>query len=58
MPQHTATLSGRIGFLLARVIVPLWIVTGATFKLLARDPRLLPTQIQEYGSRGRWPSSC
>jgi hypothetical protein len=49
MPQHTATLSGRIGFLLARVIVPLWIVTGATFKLLARDPRLLPTQIQEYG---------
>ena len=33
------------GLVLCRVIVPLWILTGAMFKLQASDPRLLPKGI-------------
>jgi hypothetical protein len=47
--QTSGTLASKIGFVLTRLVVPLWILTGATFKLIERDPRLLPSQIREFG---------
>lgn len=35
-------LTEKIGLVLCRVIVPLWILMGVVFKLKAGDPRLLP----------------
>src|SRR5262245_58353641 len=33
------------GALLCRVVIPLWVLTGAVFKLIERDPKLLPKPI-------------
>jgi hypothetical protein len=35
-------LAEKFGFLIIRVLVPLWILTGATFKLIAQTPSTLP----------------
>lgn len=40
--QGPGTFSSVIGLLLVRVVVPLWILTGASFKLEAHSPTLLP----------------
>lgn len=50
MPQSIGTLRSQTGIVLTRVVVPLWILTGATFKLVERDPRLLPSQIREHAT--------
>lgn len=39
--------AGTIGTLLCRGVVPLWILTGAVFKLVERDPKNLPKNIVE-----------
>ncbi len=40
-------LAAKIAFTLSRIIVPLWVGTGAIFKLVESDPRLLPKTIYE-----------
>jgi hypothetical protein len=42
----TSTRS-RIGLVLARGVVPLWIVAGASFKLWERNPQLLPKPVTD-----------
>ncbi len=37
-----AAWAGQLGFVLARLAVPAWVATGATFKLVERNPLLLP----------------
>jgi len=38
-----------VGFALSRVVVPLWILTGATVKLLAGSPTNLPQNFVDFG---------
>ena len=45
MPSAFETFSNRIGFILTRVVVPLWVLTGAVFKLYERTPANLPSVI-------------
>ena len=40
-----STLSGLLGTLLTRLIVPAWVMTGAIFKLVERDASLLPKNL-------------
>jgi hypothetical protein len=40
LPPNRVT--DKIGFALIRIIVPLWVLTGAAFKLVSGDPRTLP----------------
>ena len=42
MSQYKNSTAEKIGCLLTRVLVPLWILTGATFKLFAQTPSTLP----------------
>ena len=35
----------KIGFMLSRVLIPLWILTGAVFKTVESTPSLLPPTI-------------
>ena len=44
MTAPNRSTSGTIGWLLCRVIVPLWVLTGAVFKLAESSPRLLPKE--------------
>lgn len=48
-PPSQAAESPRhlIGFALARVIVPLWVLIGAVFKLIERNPKLLPGPVRD-----------
>jgi hypothetical protein len=46
----TASKSARIGWLLCRVVVPLWVLSGAILKLQARTPKLLPRNIWTAGA--------
>ena len=41
-PNSPTSRLPLVGFTIIRVIVPLWIATGATMKLIAQDPGLLP----------------
>lgn len=50
MALPSGPFAERIGFALCRVIVPLWVFTGATFKLVEKTPRLLPQSIWETGA--------
>jgi hypothetical protein len=43
--SNPTPLRAWIGLLLVRVVVPLWILVGATFKLVEASPRLLPKTI-------------
>jgi len=46
MPSFPTSPTGRlIGTVLARGIVPAWVLAGATMKLMERSPKLLPEQI-------------
>ncbi len=47
MALFTGPTANKIGFLLCRVIVPLWVVTGALFKLFHASPKTLPKGIVE-----------
>jgi len=46
-PQPTESPRHLIGFALARIIVPLWILAGAVFKLAERNPKLLPGPVRD-----------
>lgn len=41
-----ASLRGTIGILLVRLVVPLWVLAGALFKLWERNPKLLPEPVR------------
>ena len=41
-PGDQWTKAGTIGLILVRVIVPLWVLAGALFKITERSPKLLP----------------
>ena len=45
MSDSRTPLSAFLGMLLCRALVPLWVLTGAVFKLIERDPTLLPKNI-------------
>jgi hypothetical protein len=45
MPLVSADRADKIGFLLTRVIVPLWIAAGVVLKLKAATPKLLPEEL-------------
>ncbi|MHC4992562.1 MAG: MauE/DoxX family redox-associated membrane protein [Planctomycetota bacterium] len=42
-----APATAKIGFALTRIVVPLWILAGAAFKLFERTPSNLPSQFVE-----------
>jgi hypothetical protein len=41
-PGNQWSTSGTIGLILVRVLVPLWVLSGALFKITERSPKLLP----------------
>lgn len=43
--MHPKNALAAVDALLLRVLIPLWVLAGAVFKLIERDPSLLPTQI-------------
>ncbi len=45
MSDSRTPLSAFLGMILCRALVPLWVLTGAVFKLIERDPTLLPKNI-------------
>lgn len=45
MKLPSGPVAERIGFLLCRVIVPLWVFAGAFMKLQAKSPKLLPKNL-------------
>ncbi len=48
MPQSTRNaLTGTLGLLFCRLLIPGWLLTGALFKLYYRSPRNLPRSIWE-----------
>jgi len=54
MPQSplnsvTPTPAQTLGFVLTRIVVPVWVLTGAVFKLVEHTPKNLPTQIWQRG---------
>ena len=52
-PGDQWAASGTIGLLLVRVLVPLWVLSGALFKITERSPKLLPKNfIQQMESIG------
>jgi len=48
-PRHDASLTARnqLGRVLARAVVPAWILAGASFKLWERNPQLLPKPVTD-----------
>lgn len=45
MPRQKLSFPQIIGLILCRAVVPLWVITGAIFKLTEKSPRLLPESI-------------
>lgn len=45
MPLPSGPKAEKIGFLLTRFIVPLWVLSGAMMKLIEKSPKLLPKNI-------------
>ena len=41
-PGDEWSAAGTIGLLLVRIVVPLWVLAGALFKIVERSPKLLP----------------
>ena len=41
-PEDQWSAAGTIGLILVRIVVPLWVLTGALFKIAERSPKLLP----------------
>jgi len=50
-PKITTSITpgARFGFALTRLVVPLWVLAGAVFKLIEHTPKNLPTQIWQRG---------
>jgi hypothetical protein len=46
-PAATLTARNRLGRVLARAVVPAWILAGASFKLWERNPQLLPKPVTD-----------
>lgn len=46
MARLTGSTPSRIGFALTRIVVPLWVLAGAVFKLYERTPANLPSGIR------------
>ena len=42
-----SALRGTIGLILVRLVVPLWVLAGAIFKLWERNPKLLPEPVRD-----------
>lgn len=52
-PADQWSPSGTIGLVIVRVVVPLWVLSGALFKITERSPKLLPKNfIQQVESMG------
>ncbi len=52
-PADQWTTSGTIGLVIVRIVVPLWVLSGALFKITERSPKLLPKNfIQQVESMG------
>lgn len=49
--QPPMPIAELIGLILARAIVPLWVLTGAIFKLSEKTPKLLPQNIWETAAK-------
>ena len=47
MSESNQSVLGKIGVILARAVVPAWVLTGAVFKLAERNPANLPQGIRE-----------
>jgi len=45
MPLPSGPRAEKIGFFLTRLIVPLWVLSGAVMKLMEKSPKLLPKNI-------------
>lgn len=43
----SSSLRGTIGLILVRLVVPLWVLVGALFKLWERNPKLLPEPVRD-----------
>ncbi|MDG2292343.1 MAG: DoxX family protein [Phycisphaerales bacterium] len=41
-PEDQWSAAGTIGLILVRIVVPLWVLSGALFKIAERSPKLLP----------------
>ena len=41
----SSNTAARVSFVLTRIVVPLWILSGAVMKLLEGTPKLLPREI-------------
>lgn len=50
-PARRSAWRPAAGFVLCRLVVPLWLVTGATFKLVGASPRFLPKEILNDADR-------
>jgi hypothetical protein len=48
MGLPSSSTAGIIGTILCRVVVPLWILTGVTFKLISGTPSTLPTLFVKF----------
>lgn len=46
-PDVSLTARNRLGRVLARAVVPAWILAGASFKLWERNPQLLPKPVTD-----------
>ena len=46
-PDASLTARNRLGRVLARAVVPAWILAGASFKLWERNPQLLPKPVTD-----------
>ena len=48
--MHERSALAIIDAILVRGLIPLWLLAGAVFKLIERNPGLLPSQIRKYAS--------
>ena len=57
-PGDQFKAGGTIGMILVRIVVPLWVLSGALFKITARSPSLLPkdfmVQVEALGIDLYW----
>jgi len=44
--RQTPTCRAKFGALICRVVIPLWLLAGAVFKLAERNPNLLPAPVK------------
>ena len=52
-PEDQWSAAGTIGLILVRIVVPLWVLSGALFKIAERSPKLLPKNfIQQMEGMG------